>query len=281
MPVARRAKAESTEHLQTGVYCWLNKVNGKVYVGSATRSFNHRKRRHLDGLRKGQHPNIYLQRAYCKHGEDVFEFKVLERCLPSVSIAREQFWIDNYHATDPNLGYNISKVAGSSLGLKRSDETKAKISAASKKSLANPDTKAKQSSAQKKANTPEVIAKRSMIAKKRLADPEARAKISAWTKAAMADPEIRAKISAAKKKHCADPRVRAKMSAAQKKVMSDPEVKAKHSAKTKEAMADPEIRARLLAGVEKREEKKKQAYYTWLQKWRLAKKLAKLVQRMG
>jgi hypothetical protein len=88
-------------------------------------------------------------------------------------------------------------------------------------------------------------AKMSAASKRALADPAVRAKMSAASKRAWADPAVRAKMSAASKRALADPAVRAKMSAARKRAWADPAVRAKMSAARKRAWADPAVRARM------------------------------------
>jgi group I intron endonuclease len=77
----------------------------------------------LSLLRKNSHHSIILQNAWNKYGEDAFMFEVLERCDPARCIIKEQSYLD---ARDPY--YNVCKTAGSSLGRKHSNVTKAKLS---------------------------------------------------------------------------------------------------------------------------------------------------------
>lgn len=116
--------------LGTGVYCIRNKENDKRYIGSAAISLSTRWRQHRQTAQAGRHRNRHFQAAWDSYGEDAFEFTVLEHCLPGDCLAREQHWIDFYNATDREFGYNASPTAGSSLGIKRSAETRAKVAAA-------------------------------------------------------------------------------------------------------------------------------------------------------
>lgn len=103
------------------IYGIVNKINGHKYVGSAV-NFYKRKTLHLRQLKKNEHHSVYLQRAWNRYGEDVFEFIILEKVDKKEELLiREQWWIDN-----SNNEYNVCKVAGSSLGVKRSEETKEK-----------------------------------------------------------------------------------------------------------------------------------------------------------
>ncbi len=104
--------------LKSGIYSIRNLVNGKIYIGSsvliAQRFRDHRKR-----LKKGNHDNIHLQRSWNKHGEQNFEFSVLEHCEINVLLLREQAWLDK-----TKNKFNILKFAGNTLGRKMSLKTK-------------------------------------------------------------------------------------------------------------------------------------------------------------
>lgn len=97
-------------------------INGKLYIGSA-KSFRTRWGIHLNDLRKGKHSNPILQRSYLKHGEDAFNFEIIEECSIDKLIEREQYWIDKL-----NPDYNIRRVAKFNLGIKYSEESRRKIS---------------------------------------------------------------------------------------------------------------------------------------------------------
>lgn len=107
------------------IYVIINKINNNEYIGS-TIDFSRRKRTHLNLLRKGEHHSNYLQNSYNKYGEDNFEFKILEYVGEvNLLIEVEQKWLDS---NNPSL--NMTNIAGlnSHLGVKRSEETKRKIS---------------------------------------------------------------------------------------------------------------------------------------------------------
>lgn len=107
-----------------GVYVITNDVNGHRYVGSAV-SFKKRFREHQRQLSEGRHHSRYLQRAWDKYGADAFRFKPILYCDRHSLIGYEQNAMD---AMRPE--YNIAPVAGSQLGYRHSEETRAKLRAA-------------------------------------------------------------------------------------------------------------------------------------------------------
>lgn len=113
--------------MQTGIYCIVNKQNGKKYIGS-TLSFNIRWRDHKALLNKNKHHSTYLQNSWNKYKEDNFEFRILEYVTAELLIQREQWWMDLFGSYEKEYGYNISPTAGSCLGCKRTDLTKLKLS---------------------------------------------------------------------------------------------------------------------------------------------------------
>ena len=92
----------------------------RIYIGSSI-NINNRWWLHLDQLQKGIHHSPQLQRHYNKYGEIDLQFSILLGCEKKDLLKIEQYFIDSY-----NPYFNILKIAGSSLGIKRSDETKQK-----------------------------------------------------------------------------------------------------------------------------------------------------------
>jgi len=77
-----------------------------------------RKRDHFNTLRRNQHCNIHMQRAWNKYGPDAFTFEVLEFVLSMSLTAREQYWLNKLKPR-----FNIAREAGSPLGVKRTPES--------------------------------------------------------------------------------------------------------------------------------------------------------------
>ena len=70
----------------------------------------------MNALRKGIHHSKHLQRAFSKHGEDAFEFKVLVVCDKDHQLFYEQLLMDGYKSHDISYGYNMAKNAEAPYG---------------------------------------------------------------------------------------------------------------------------------------------------------------------
>ncbi len=112
-----------------GIYLIRNTITGKVYIGSSI-NIAVRWRHHINGLKAGRHKTPHLQSSWNQYGEAAFSFEVLKRCDPTELLVEEQRFIDQYKAADREFGYNTSPVAGTCLGVKRTPEARAKMSAA-------------------------------------------------------------------------------------------------------------------------------------------------------
>lgn len=85
-----------------------------------------RRQVHFRELRKETHHNIYFQRAFDKHDENAFGWTILEYVEnPNILISREDLYLKMFWPT--GLLYNTCPVAGSPLGVKRTEETCRKI----------------------------------------------------------------------------------------------------------------------------------------------------------
>lgn len=256
---------ERSEVAEAGIYEIRNRVNGKRYVGSAV-AIPQRWRQHRCELGKGRH-NPHLQSAWRKYGAEAFEFRVLELVAdPTKLIEREQHYIDTLKPE-----YNVAKVAGSNLGLKWSEETRARIGEASKRVWSCPEHRQKMSVAHKgQKPTPEQRAKASAALRGRTLSPEHRAAVATRNVERNASPEHRAKVSAHFKGRPKPAEQIAKMAATKrgrpahnKGIAASPEQRAKQSATmkaryqndalarevistaTKAVMSTPEMRQRL------------------------------------
>lgn len=119
----------------TGIYTITNSKNGRRYVGSAV-NVHQRWQAHRFRLRNGIHENSYLQRSWKKHGEEVFVFECVQEVQDPTDLLRfEQEWIDRLW----NEGlYNRRRVAANNLGVRHTEEAKARMSVAQKARAKNP-----------------------------------------------------------------------------------------------------------------------------------------------
>jgi group I intron endonuclease len=179
---------------KTGVYCWRNLMNGKVYVGSAEVSLAKRKCNHLSDLRQNIHCNIYLQRAWNKYGQKCFKFVVLERCRGDYCVAREQYWMDALNCYHPDYGYNLSPTAGNSSGYRHTDECKKRMGEKQRLRAQRPGERERLSRIAKEQASREEVRKQSSERHKKLwKDPEWRANQVAKRKGIRHSPETKAK----------------------------------------------------------------------------------------
>ncbi len=116
----------------SGVYKIVNKVNGKIYIGSAV-NFKYRWTEHKYDLNNNKHHSIHLQRSWNKYGKENFKFEILEIIEDIESLTkREQYYLDLIQCCKKELGYNLSPTAGSPLGYRHTEEAKKNMSEARK-----------------------------------------------------------------------------------------------------------------------------------------------------
>jgi len=108
--------------MSSGIYQIKNIKNGSSYIGSAA-NLNNRWSVHKHSLRRNTHHSKYLQRSWNKYGEESFRFNVLMICERKDLIFYEQRAINVFKPK-----YNLSRIAGSTLGVSISKETREKIS---------------------------------------------------------------------------------------------------------------------------------------------------------
>jgi len=108
----------------TGVYAILNKKNGNQYIGSAV-NIAKRWHAHRCTLRKGKHKNRQLQAAWNLDGEGSFDFRIITLCSEGELLVWEQAAMEKQ-----DCSYNIAPTAGTTAGVKNTPETIAKMKAA-------------------------------------------------------------------------------------------------------------------------------------------------------
>ena len=98
----------------TGIYLITNLINNKVYVGQST-DIERRWSEHLRSaqpekysIRSARDSKTPIHLAMQKYGINNFTLQILEQCQRSELDDKEQYWIDYYHSTEKDLGYNIT-----------------------------------------------------------------------------------------------------------------------------------------------------------------------------
>lgn len=95
-------------NITSGIYCLINKVNLRVYVGQSS-NIESRVYGHVGALRAGEHPNLGLQADWFAFGADAFEAQVLVTADNKVKrLKLETIFMHVYQALDPLYGYNLS-----------------------------------------------------------------------------------------------------------------------------------------------------------------------------
>lgn len=91
------------------IYKATNVVNGKVYIGQTSGTVEARWKAHIWAAnnKNGFRYNSLLHKAIKKYTADCFTIEAIEECETSLLNDREIYWIDYYHATDRDFGYNI------------------------------------------------------------------------------------------------------------------------------------------------------------------------------
>lgn len=203
---------------RSGIYAIRHVESGKLYIGSATNIWQ-RWSKHRLLLSRGCHDNRHLQRAWDKFGATAFVFEIVEVVGHKADLIRvEQEWLDQIRPYDRGVGYNICKTAGSTLGVRASDETKAKLSQSLTGRKLHPDHCAKISAAlSRRVTKEETREKLSKSHTGKTYSAESRAKMSASHKGQRRTPEAIAKMVEANRGQKRSDESRAKMSEAAKR----------------------------------------------------------------
>lgn len=91
-PLKRGDICLETNH-KTGIYCWVNKINGNAYIGSA-HSLYKRISNYYQASYYKRESNLVIIRAIKKHGLENFALVILEYTDIETLIEREKYWID-------------------------------------------------------------------------------------------------------------------------------------------------------------------------------------------
>jgi group I intron endonuclease len=105
------------------VYKATNRINGKIYVGKTAHTLQERIAGHLRASRLS-----YFHKAIKKYGITSFDFSVIDTAEDeSVLNQKEKYWIAYLNCKVPN-GYNLTDGGEGVLGMKHSEEARARMS---------------------------------------------------------------------------------------------------------------------------------------------------------
>lgn len=178
---------------KSGIYKIINKLNGRIYVGSAKR-FIERWQSHTYSLRKQKHSNKFLQADFNKCGEEAFVFEVLEVTEEKTKeerLAIEEGYIKQYYDSG-DMCYNLCNRAISREGFKAKDPavTSKKLSEHAKKLWKNPEYRESMISVHRgKVTLESTKALMRKAATGRLHTEETKAKCAEGTKKRLQDPQ--------------------------------------------------------------------------------------------
>lgn len=178
-----------------GIYQVRNRVNGKRYIGSSN-NVTRRLKEHRSALERSKHGNSHLQYAWNKYGEENFAFESVEEVSggQKARLDHEQIYLDEGFRL--SILYNMVEKADcppSAKGLKRSCETKAKISRAKKGQV--PWTKGRSRSEECKRKLSEALTGRTPTKEHRVNLSKALMGNTPWNKGVPRSEECRRKIS--------------------------------------------------------------------------------------
>lgn len=122
---------------KSGVYCLINKVNGRSYVGSSI-NLASRMRNYLNKafLKSKENANMPITKSLLKYDYSNFTLLILEYVKPEFLTSRETFYI-----THVIPYYNVLKQGYSSLGYIHTEETKKLLSELAKNRTHSEKTK--------------------------------------------------------------------------------------------------------------------------------------------
>ncbi len=110
----------------SGIYKFVNLINGKRYIGQSTdiklRWYRHK------SCSKSNKAKTYFNKALRKYGWDNFYFVIIEEVKDLQLLdKREDFWINYYNTMNGKMGYNLCSAGKNRTGYKHTEETKEKI----------------------------------------------------------------------------------------------------------------------------------------------------------
>lgn len=133
-----KAQILKDEKDKSGIYCFINNINGHAYIGSSI-NLASRMKNYLNNtfLKTRQNSNMPIVKALLKYGQLNLSLLILEYVKPESLAIRETFYI-----TSLTPYYNVLKQGYSSTGYKHTQETKRLLSELAKNRIHSDKTKA-------------------------------------------------------------------------------------------------------------------------------------------
>jgi group I intron endonuclease len=104
------------------IYKATNLINGKVYIGQTINTLRYRSEQHRREAKIDDRKHTYFHNAIRKYGFENFEFECIDEAESIDELnEKEAKWIELYHSTDENVGYNLDSGGRNST---KSDRTK-------------------------------------------------------------------------------------------------------------------------------------------------------------
>jgi hypothetical protein len=178
----------------SGIYACVHIETGTSYIGSSVNLAD----RIMDHIHNNSY-NLHLQNAIDKYGLSHFAFVILEYCLSSDIIKREQLYLDILFSLPAYLRYNFAKFAEAPFtGLTHTPETRAQMRDSHTGKTHSEETRAQMSDSRTgKTHTPETRAKMSDSRRGKSHSDETRTLMSEAHTGKSHSTETRAKISEA------------------------------------------------------------------------------------
>lgn len=113
---------------QSGIYLLKCLISGKIYIGKAV-NLRNRMGKHKNSINSKRNTNSMIVNAIRKHGWENFECQIIELIDDKNKLMEcEIYWIDFYDSTNRDTGYNILRGGTDWTGYKHTEETKLKLS---------------------------------------------------------------------------------------------------------------------------------------------------------
>lgn len=226
------------------------------YIGQTFYSLSNRLKRHRKEARSGdQTPRSRWIRKVIAGGERVEIVPIEENAVWNEAEIR---WIAHYRAASPRLLNITAGGQGAEAGVKKSKETRRRMSAAQRKSWADPQYREKTVAAIREE-------RRSTEGRERLAEIQRNAwgredvrqrRIESIQRAARTD-EFRAKMRENALRQMADPDMKARISEAHRERMKDPAARAEAAENARKGWQDPIKRAARIAALRAAKQRRK------------------------